>query len=230
MKILVLEDDSITCRLLQAALTEAGLDVSTYGSLLHARSAIQAEDFDLYLLDLSLPDGDGLTLCSSIRARSQKPIIMLTTRGAISDIEKGLDEGADDYITKPFHLREVVARVRAQLRRSKSTSQVIPENAIRVGELRIDRETRDVFVGGTLVPLSPKEYDILELLALRAGRTVSKELIVDRLWGEEDVSDKILAVYIRRLRCKIEEDPDNPRYVRTIRGVGYRLESEQIPA
>ncbi len=226
MKILILEDDAGTCRLLRAALTEAGLGVETYGSLLHARSAIRAEEFDLYLLDLSLPDGDGLTLCPAIRARSQNPIIMLTMRGAIADIEKGLDQGADDYITKPFQVREVVARVRAQLRRSMRASQAESEHTIRIGELLINRDTRDVFVRGTQAFLSPKEYDILELLALRAGRTVSKDVIVDRLWGEEDVSDKILAVYIRRIRCKIEEDPDNPHFVVTIRGVGYRLGSE----
>ncbi len=224
MKILVLEDDAGTCRLLQVALTEAGLTVRTYGSLLHARNAIQSEDFDLYLLDLSLPDGDGLTLCPIIRRRTQNPIIMLTVRGALADLEKGLDEGADDYIIKPFQVREVVARVRAQLRRSMRTSTAVAESAIRVGELLIDRDSRDVFVSDVLIPLSPKEYDILELLALRAGRTVSKELIVDRLWGDEEVSDKILAVYVRRLRCKIEQDPDNPRYVRTVRGLGYRIE------
>jgi DNA-binding response OmpR family regulator len=223
LRILVLEDDGPTCRLLAATLTEAGYSVATYGTLAHATAAIHASDIDLYLLDLSLPDGDGLTLCASIRTRSQKPIIILTMRGALADIEKGLELGADDYITKPFQIREVVARVRAQLRRSASTSSE-STNVIRSGDLLLDRETRDVFISGRPIALSPKEYDVLELLAVRAGRAVNKELIVDRLWGDaEEISDKILAVYIRRLRCKLELDPDNPRYVQTVRGVGYRL-------
>ena len=226
MKVLVLDDDGGTCRLLQAALGEAGLTVQTFGSLLHARNAAASEEFDLYLLDLSLPDGDGLTLCTSIRSRSAKPIILLTMRGAIRDIEEGLEAGADDYITKPFDVREVVARVRAQLRRSLRPVQPIDGNEIRYGDLLIDRQTHDVFINKELVQLSPKEYEILELLAIRAGRTVSKEVIVDRLWGNpEDVSEKILAVYIRRLRCKVEQDPDNPRYVQTVRGLGYRFGS-----
>jgi DNA-binding response OmpR family regulator len=223
--IFVLEDDGATRRLLAAALEDAGYTVRTYGTLQHARIAIQTTEFDLYLLDLSLPDGDGLTLCPAIRHRSNNPILILTMRGGLPDIENGLELGADDYVIKPFRIREIVARVKAQLRRVAASQRTLA-NVIRIGGLEIDRDTRDVYLDGALLALSPKEYDILEFLATRAGRTVSKDVLLDRLWGESaEVSDKILAVYIRRLRCKLEPDADNPRYVHTVRGVGYRLAS-----
>ena len=227
-RILVLDDDSVARRLLEAALSGEGLDVQTFGTIAHARAAIEREPYDLYLLDIVLPDGDGLDVCRFIRARSPNPIIMLTVKGDLTDIVKGLEVGADDYILKPFRMPEVAARVRAQLRRNerKPASRDTP---IRIGELVIDRNLRDAVVRGTPARLSPREYEVLELLATRAGKSVSRDAIIESIWGEqEDMSEKILAVYVRRLRCKIEEDPDQPRYLHTIRGFGYRLGIDQV--
>jgi DNA-binding response OmpR family regulator len=174
-------------------------------------------------LDIVLPDGDGLDLCKQTRQRSQSPIIMLTVKGDLSDVVKGLEIGADDYIVKPFRMPEVVARVRAQLRRTQEQSAA-RDAAVRVGDVVIDRDLRDASVGGVPAGLSPREFEILDLLAQSLGRSVPRETLIDRVWGErDDLSEKILAVYMRRLRRKIERDPDNPQYLHTVRGYGYRL-------
>lgn len=222
-RIFVLDDDSIARRLLETSLTAEGFVVQTFGTIAHARAAIAREPYDLYLLDIVLPDGNGLDLCDAIRQRSHGPIIMLTVKGDLTDIVKGLEAGADDYMLKPFRMAEVTARIRAQLRRAQRSGQR-HESAIRVGDLVIDRDVRDASVRGVPIHLSPREYEVLELLATRDGKSVSRETIIDSVWGkQEDLSEKILAVYIRRLRCKIEEDPDKPRYLHTVRGFGYRL-------
>lgn len=222
-RILVLDDDSIARRLLETSLTAEGFAVQTFGTIAHARAAIAREPFDLYLLDIVLPDGDGLDLCEAIRQRSHGPIIMLTVKGDLTDIVKGLEAGADDYMLKPFRMAEVTARVRAQLRRVQRSAGA-HQSAIRVGDLVIDRDGRDASLRGVPIHLSPREYEVLELLATRGGKSVSRETIIDTVWGEqEDLSEKILAVYIRRLRCKIEDDPDQPRYLQTVRGFGYKL-------
>ena len=222
-RIFVLDDDTIARRLLETSLTAEGFAVQTFGTIAHARAAIAREPFDLYLLDIVLPDGDGLDLCEAIRQRSHGPIIMLTVKGDLTDIVKGLEAGADDYMLKPFRMAEVTARVRAQLRRVQR-SEGAHQSAIRVGDLVIDRDGRDASLRGVPIHLSPREYEVLELLATRGGKSVSRETIIDTVWGEqEDLSEKILAVYIRRLRCKIEDNPDQPRYLHTVRGFGYRL-------
>lgn len=226
-RILILDDDSVARRLLEAALCGDGLEVRTFGTIAHARAAIERDSYDLYLLDIVLPDGDGLEVCRFIRGRTQNPIIMLTVKGDLSDIVKGLEEGADDYILKPFRMPEVIARVRAQLRRSVRSEQ--GDAAIRVGDLVVDRDLRDAVVRGKPVHLSPREYEVLDLLAARAGRSVSRETIIQSIWGEqEDLSEKILAVYVRRLRIKIEDDPDRPRFLHTLRGFGYRLGIDDV--
>ena len=221
-RIFVLDDDSIARRLLETSLTAEGFVVQTFGTIAHARAAIAREPYDLYLLDIVLPDGNGLDLCDAIRQRSHGPIIMLTVKGDLTDIVKGLEAGADDYMLKPFRMAEVTARIRAQLRRSQRSEA--HQSAIRVGDLVIDRDVRDASIRGVPIHLSPREYEVLELLAANGGKSVSRETIIGTVWGEqEDLSEKILAVYIRRLRCKIEEDPDRPRYLHTVRGFGYRL-------
>lgn len=220
-RIFVLDDDTIARRLLETSLTAEGFIVQTFGTIAHARAAIAREPYDLYLLDIVLPDGNGLDLCEAIRQRSHGPIIMLTVKGDLTDIVKGLEAGADDYMLKPFRMAEVTARIRAQLRRAQRSEH---QAAIRVGDLIIDRDVRDASIRGVPIRLSPREYEVLELLAVNGGKSVSRETIIDSVWGEqEDLSEKILAVYIRRLRCKIEEDPDRPRYLHTVRGFGYRL-------
>lgn len=225
--ILVLEDDTVTRRLLEAALGTEGFAVESYGTLAHASAAVQRREFDLYLLDIMLPDGSGLDFCGMLRGRTRKPIVMLTVKGDTSDIVRGLEAGADDYILKPFQLPEIVARVRAQLRRAGPLSDQSTETSVRIGDLVIDRAARDAFVEGKRANLSPREFELLDYLAGRVGRSVTKEAVMGAIWGdEEDVSEKILAVYIHRLRCKIENDPEQPRFVQTVRGYGYMLAKE----
>jgi len=220
-RILVLDDDSTSRRLLEAALAAEDVIVETYGTFAHASAAARRQPYDLYLLDIVLPDGDGLDLCREIRERSKNPIIMITVKGDLTDVVRGLEMGADDYIVKPFRMPEAIARVRAQLRRAQGGSK---ESAIRIGDVVIDRDARDASVNGAMVRLSPREFEILDVLGERMGRTMAREDLIDAVWGErDDLSEKILAVYIRRLRMKIESDPDNPRYLHTVRGVGYRL-------
>ncbi|PYQ27138.1 MAG: DNA-binding response regulator [Acidobacteria bacterium] len=222
-RILVLDDDSMSRRLLEASLTAEGMVVETFGTFAHASAAALRQPYDLYLLDIVLPDGDGLDLCKQIRQRSQSPIIVLTVKGDLQDVVKGLELGADDYIVKPFRMPEVVARVRAQLRRTQERSAA-RETAIRVGDVVIDRDLRDASVRGVAAGLSPREFEILDFLAQSAGRSVSRDVLIDHVWSErDDLSEKILAVYVRRLRIKIERDPDNPEYLHTVRGYGYRL-------
>jgi DNA-binding response OmpR family regulator len=224
-RILVLDDDSMSRRLLEAALTGEGLAVETFGTLAHASAAALRQPYDLYLLDIVLPDGDGLDLCLQTRQRTQNPIVMLTVKGDLSDVVRGLEMGADDYIVKPFRMPEVVARVRAQLRRTQERIAVRPM-VIRAGNIVVDHDTRDASVDGKPARLSPREFEIIDLLAQRLGRNVSRDAIIEMVWSErDDMSEKILAVYVRRLRCKLESDPDNPRYIHTVRGYGYRLGS-----
>lgn len=227
-RIFVLDDDSLARRLLETSLTKEGFVVLSFGTMAHARAAVVRDSFDLYLLDIVLPDGDGLDLCALIRQRSHNPIIMLTVKGDLTDIVKGLEAGADDYVLKPFRMIEVVARVRAQLRRVQRREAGI-ESTIRVGDLVIDRDIRDATLQGRPIHLSPREFEVLEMLAARAGKSVSREAIIEAIWGEqEDLSEKILAVYVRRLRCKVEQNPDQPRYLHTVRGFGYRLGVDDV--
>lgn len=219
----MLDDDSVARRLLETSLTAEGFVVHTFGTIAHARAAITREPYDLYLLDIVLPDGNGLDICALIRQRSQSPIVMLTVKGDLGDVVQGLEAGADDYVSKPFRMQEVVARIRAQLRRAQRNSGH-GDTAMRVGDLVIDRDLRDAVIHGRALGLSPREFEVLDLLAARGGRSASRESIIESIWGEEeDLSEKILAVYVRRLRCKIEENPDRPRYLHTVRGFGYRL-------
>lgn len=227
-RILVLDDDSVARRLLDASLTGEGYVVHTFGTMAHARAAIAREPYDLYLLDIVLPDGNGLDMCAAIRQRSQNPIIILTVKGDLHDVVQGLESGADDYVSKPFRMQEVAARVRAQLRRAQRKDDG-REAAIRVGDLVVDRDLRDAVLHGNALHLSPREFEILELLAGRDGRSASRETIIESIWGEqEDLSEKILAVYVRRLRLKIEENPEQPRYLHTVRGFGYRLAAGDV--
>lgn len=226
-RILVLDDDSVARRLLETSLSAEGYVVHAFGTVAHARAAMAREPYDLYLLDIVLPDGNGLDMCALIRQRSHSPIIILTVKGDLGDVVEGLEAGADDYVSKPFRMQEVSARIRAQLRRSERKEQG-REAAVRVGDLVIDRDLRDALLNGKALRLSPREFDILDLLASREGRGASRETIIESIWGEQErLSEKILAVYVRRLRCKIEANPEQPRYLHTVRGFGYRLAAEE---
>jgi two-component system alkaline phosphatase synthesis response regulator PhoP len=184
---------------------------------------------DLVILDLMLPDLDGISICKQLRSEPQTkgiPIIILTAKSEEADRVLGLEMGADDYVTKPFSPRELVARVRAVLRRSIGTEEEEPE-VIEIGEIRMDLRQHLVKVKGEEVDLTPKEFDFLKLLLLNPGRAFTREFLLEHLWGYEYFGDtRTVDVHVRRLRQKIEENAAEPVYLETVRGVGYRFRSE----
>jgi DNA-binding response OmpR family regulator len=222
--ILVVEDEFLMRRTLQDLLQREGFQVTTAGTIAEAMGEVNRRGYDLILLDLILPDGDGIDVCSRIRERHRMPIVILSTRRQLEDRVIGLETGADDYIVKPFEPAEMIARVRAQLRRAQQLSTSDGHDLLHAGRLTIDPHVQDALVDGRPLGLTQKEFQLLRFLAERAGRAVSREMLVDQLWGEDELgSDKNVAVYIRRLRQKIEKDPDAPEILLTVRGFGYRL-------
>ena len=189
-----------------------------------ARSELAAGGFDLVLLDLMLPGPGGLELLRELRQHDTKtPVIILTARGEENDKVLGLEIGADDYVTKPFGLREVAARVRAHLRRTKGVTNGVPRR-FRIGAAEVDLSGYQLTLGGTTHSLSPKEVEILELLYRDAGEVVSRARFMDEIWGTEQfVSNRSVDTHILHLRQKLEVDPHNPRYLLTVHGAGYRL-------
>ncbi len=183
---------------------------------------------DIILLDVMLPKVSGTDVCKEIRKKSQVPIIMVSAKGSEIDTVVGLEVGADDYIVKPYRLRELVARIRAALRRSSLTESEIDEvgiGTVRVGDVQIDPEQHMVTVRGTVTKLPLKEFELLYVLMANAGRVMTRENLIDRVWGSDYYGDtKTLDVHIKRLRSKIEVDPANPVNVVTIRGLGYKYE------
>ncbi len=224
-RVLVVEDDAVSRQLLKRIVEIEGHVAETASGYHQAVALIDREPYDLILLDLTLGDGDGLNLCRGVRAQHQTPIIIVTSRGASSDVVTGLELGADDYVVKPFNIDVLTARIRAQLRRTSDTRRGEAVDQIRIGRLVIDNGLRDAIVEGSPAGLTNKEFELLILLAQREGRAMAKEAILDHLFEGEVRSEKILAVYIRRLRQKIEADPDNPTALHTVRGFGYRLGS-----
>jgi DNA-binding response OmpR family regulator len=225
--ILVVEDELLTRRTLQELLQREGFGVTTVGSVAEAMGEVNRRTYDLVLLDIVLPDGDGLAACRRIRERHRMPIVFLSTKRQLEDRVAGLETGADDYIVKPFEPAEVIARVRAQLRRAQQLSGDGAADHIRVGRVVIDASLQDALIDGTAAGLTQKEFQLLHLLASRAGKAVSRDFLIEQLWaGEELASDKNVAVYIRRLRQKIERDPDRPEILLTVRGFGYRMKEE----
>jgi two-component system response regulator RegX3 len=209
------------------ALEREGFQVETAADGPEAIARFDAAHPSLVLLDVMLPRMSGVDVCRELRTRSQVPIIMVTARNAEIDAVVGLEVGADDYVTKPFRLRELVARVRAALRRSPRTDAVAgtAEEQIEIGDVRVDVARHEVTVRGTLVPLPLKEFELLELLMLNAGRVLTRDVLIDRIWGPNYYGDtKTLDVHVKRLRSKIEVDPATPTKIVTVRGVGYRYE------
>jgi two-component system alkaline phosphatase synthesis response regulator PhoP len=223
-RILVVDDEMLIRRLLQQTLESEGYWVTTVGSMYEALAEVGRNAFDLIVLDRVLPDGDGMEACRRIRDRYQTPIIMLTAKREITDRVQGLETGADDYMVKPFDVEELVARVKAQLRRSQDLAGPDRSDKIGLGRIVIDPDSRDALIDGKEVGLTPKEFKMLEFLAKRRGRAVSRDEILENLWEDETPeSDKIVAVYIRRLRKKLEADPDQPVQILTVRGFGYKV-------
>jgi two-component system response regulator RegX3 len=191
-----------------------------------ALELVDVVDPDIVLLDVMLPKVSGIDVCRQLRKKSQVPIIMVTAKGAEIDTVVGLEVGADDYITKPFRLRELVARMRAVLRRVPTAREEPSVELHRVGDVSLDPERHEVHIRGELVALPLKEFELLELLLANAGRVLTRDTLIDRVWGSDYVGDtKTLDVHVKRLRSKVEDDPANPARIVTIRGLGYKFDA-----
>jgi two-component system response regulator RegX3 len=224
--ILVVEDEEAFVEALTVGLKREGFRVQVARDGAEALAMFDAVDPDLVLLDVMLPKVSGIDVCRELRSRSRVPIIMVTAKAAEIDTVVGLEVGADDYVTKPYRLRELVARMRAVLRRSPlNGGAMVPADALTVGDVSIDPEGHEVRIRGELVTLPLKEFELLALLVENAGRVLPRETLIDRVWGMDYVGDtKTLDVHIKRLRSKVEEDPSNPSRIVTIRGLGYKYE------
>lgn len=224
-KILVVEDDPSIQRSLVALLTAEGYQVVTTADGAEAVHLGEVENPDLILLDVMLPGLNGLQVCQQLRQRIYTPVIMLTAKTDEVDKILGLEMGADDYVTKPFSPRELIARVRAHLRRTSLYEGEGPaDGPIRVGAIWIDEGSRECTVNDEPVRLTPKEFDLMLMLASHAGRVLERDTLLERVWGESLYLDsRTLDVHIRRLRLKIEPDAGNPMFIVTVPGVGYKL-------
>ncbi|MHB0999079.1 MAG: response regulator [Armatimonadota bacterium] len=224
--IMLIDDDESLLASLSAGLGDEGYSVISVNDGNDAVEVFTREQPDLVVLDLMLPGMDGISVCRSIRRSSPVPVIMLTAKK--DDIDKiiGLEVGADDYVTKPFNFRELLARIKSALRRPAMEGYEPEEtpDSLSLSELAIDLSRREVRVRGKLVPMPMKEYNLLAVLAEKPGRIFERDELLSRIWGEDFYGDeKTLDVHIRRLRAKIESDPANPRYILTVRGIGYRM-------
>jgi two-component system response regulator RegX3 len=224
--ILVVDDEQSYRDALVVALQREGFLVETAADGPEAIERFDATRPALVLLDVMLPKISGIDVCRELRARSRVPIIMVTARNAEIDAVVGLEVGADDYVTKPFRLRELIARVRAALRRIPASEQdVDPADVIEIGHVRLDTARHEVLVHGVSMAFPLKEFELLEILLTNAGRVLTRDVLIDRIWGPNYFGDtKTLDVHVKRLRSKIEIDPANPKCIVTVRGVGYRYE------
>jgi two-component system response regulator RegX3 len=226
--ILVVDDEQSYRDALRVALEREGFRVETAADGAEAIEMFDASKPQLVLLDVMLPRISGVDVCRELRTRSQVPIIMVTARNAEIDAVVGLEVGADDYISKPFRLRELVARVRAALRRGKgedSGSVQQHGEVLEIGDVRLDAGRHEVKVRGEQVALPLKEFELLEILLANAGRVLTRDVLIDRVWGSNYYGDtKTLDVHVKRLRAKVEDDPGSPERIVTVRGVGYRYE------
>ena len=222
-RVLVVDDEKLIVKGIRFSLLQDGLEVDCAYDGEEALNMAKENDYDLILLDVMLPKMDGFEVCQQIREFSDVPIIMLTAKGDDMDKILGLDYGADDYITKPFNILEVKARIKAIMRRGrKKDEKEAPSNVIEKNGMKIDRESRRVFIDGQEVNLTAKEFDLLELLATNQDKVYSREKLLNLVWGYEYPGDvRTVDVHIRRLREKIEKTPSNPKYVYTKWGVGY---------
>ena len=223
--ILVVDDEQSYRDALAVSLRREGFLVQVAADGLEAIDRFETYRPALVLLDVMLPRMSGIDVCRELRAKSRVPIIMLTARDAEIDTVVGLEVGADDYVTKPFRLRELVARIRAALRRAPGEEEDSNAEVVEVADVRLDPIRHEVAVRGEPVQLALKEFDLLELLLVNAGRVLTRDTLMDRVWGPSYVGDtKTLDVHIKRLRAKIEESPSAPTRITTIRGLGYRYE------
>ena len=224
-RILVVEDEPSISDPLSYLLQREGYEVTVVEDGLEAVEEFERNGADLVLLDLMLPGQPGTDVIRQIRQESQVPVIMLTAKDGEVDKVVGLELGADDYVTKPYSSRELIARIRAVMRRNSDSDELIPDT-VSAGPVRMDVERHVVSVGGDEITMPLKEFDLLEMLLRNAGRVMTRGQLIDRVWGPGYVGDtKILDVHIKRLRSKIEPDPSSPRYLMTVRGLGYKFEA-----
>ncbi|WP_030013482.1 MULTISPECIES: response regulator transcription factor [Micrococcales] len=223
-RILVIEDEEALSEPLAFLLGREGFEVTVIDNGLDAVAEFDRAGADLVLLDLMLPGQSGTEVCKQLRQRSQVPIIMLTAKDTEIDKVVGLELGADDYVTKPYSSRELVARIRAVLRRQTETEELVT-STVEGGPVRMDIERHVVSVNREQTAMPLKEFELLEMLLRNAGRVLTRGQLIDRVWGSDYVGDtKTLDVHIKRLRSKIEPDPSHPRYLVTVRGLGYKFE------
>jgi two-component system, OmpR family, response regulator RegX3 len=228
--VLLVEDETSITKPLAEALGREGFETKVAGSVSESLELAKRIRPDLVLLDLMLPDGSGFDVCRELRRTSRVPIIMLTARGEEADRVVGLELGADDYVVKPFSAREVIARIRAVLRRTEPSG---PESdgALEIGDLRLDPDRREVTKGGETIELSRKEFDLLQLLMVNAGSVVKREKLIDEVWDVNWFgSTKTLDVHVSGLRKKLGDDSSEPRYLHTVRGVGFRFAAPEEAA
>lgn len=224
-KILIVEDEPSFSEALEFLLGREGFAVVSAENGIEAVKKFDQGGIDLVLLDLMIPGVSGSEVCRQIRAKSKVPIIMLTAKDSEVDKVVGLEIGADDYVTKPYSSRELVARIRAVLRRNSGELGDMETAVIRVNNIRMDIERHQVSVNSIAISLPLKEFELLEFLMRNAGRVLTRVQIIDRVWGSDYVGDtKTLDVHIKRLRSKVESDPANPVIIQTVRGLGYKIE------
>jgi two-component system response regulator RegX3 len=222
--ILVVEDEDSLADSIRYNLEREGYAVQTAADGRRAMEMFRSEHPSLVILDLMLPEVSGLDVCRGIREVSDVPIIMLTAKDAEADKVAGLELGADDYVTKPFSMRELISRVRANLRRAGTAVRSSDSEVLRVGPVEMDVARHEASVRGQRVDLPPKEFALLELLLLRRGRLLTRDFIIEEVWGADYYGDtKTLDVHVKRIRQKIEDDPHNPSHLVTVRGLGYKF-------
>ncbi len=218
-RILVVDDDTALAEMIGIVLRTEGFDPYFCGDGTGALAAFRSTRPDLVLLDLMLPGINGIDVCASIREESGTPIIMLTAKSDTADVVKGLESGADDYVVKPFNPKELVARIRTRLRPATESMT----GTLHVGDLEVDVAGHEVKRGDTKINLTPLEFELLLALALKPQQVFTREMLLEQVWGYHYKADtRLVNVHVQRLRAKVEEDPDNPRIVMTVRGVGYR--------
>ena len=233
MSILIVEDEDTLAESLRYTLEREGYAVEVVGDGRLAMDSISKREPDLIVLDLMLPGLGGLDVLRQVRAMSQVPVVIVTAKDSEADTVTGLELGADDYVTKPFSMRELVSRIRANLRRNHAAEPVIPDSLVlTAGPVTLDADRHEVRVDGRLVAFRPKEFELLEALMLRSGKLATRRSLLEDVWGVPFYGDpKTLDVHIRRIREKIETDPKHPRWIVTVRGLGYKFveDAESAP-
>lgn len=228
INVLIVEDEDALAEPLAFLLRKEGFEVTVVGDGPSALAEFERKGADIVLLDLMLPGMSGTDVCKQLRARSAVPVIMVTARDSEIDKVVGLEIGADDYVTKPYSARELIARVRAVLRRGSEVDGdgAADSTVLEAGPVRMDVDRHTVAVRGEAITLPLKEFDLLEYLMRNSGRVLTRGQLIDRVWGADYVGDtKTLDVHVKRLRAKIEDDPARPQHLVTVRGLGYKLES-----